>query len=187
MRRGDQPLLIVPLLEENQIGAASVDVRLGHEFIVLHRSSVHHVDPTKPDEWPRILNRSQEKVRISLHQEFIVHPGQLVLGSTLEYLSLPLNLAATVEGRSSWGRLGLLVATASTIGPGFKGCVTLELVNAGEVPLALYPGQRVAQLVFQELSGPAKYEGKYNCPTGPEFTRLNEDTDIAFWGKKKPT
>jgi dCTP deaminase len=185
MRRQDHPLLIVPLLEESQIGEASVDVRLGHEFIVLHRSSVHHVDPTEPDGWPRILNRSQEKVRISLHQEFIVHPGQLVLGATLEYLSLPLDISATVEGRSSWGRLGLLVATASTIGPGFKGCITLELVNAGEVPLALYPGQRVAQLVFQGLSSPAKYEGKYNCPTGPEFTRLNEDQDIAFWGKRK--
>src|SRR5439155_26160938 len=101
--------------------------------------------------------RSQESIRISLHDQFIIHPGQLVLGATLEYLSLPKTVAASVEGRSSWGRLGLIIATACSVAPGFKGCITLELVNDGEVPLVLYPGVRIAQLIFHRTLKSASY------------------------------
>jgi dCTP deaminase len=179
----EDPLIIMPLLDETQIGHASVDVRLGNEFIVLRKSSVDHIDPSDTARWPEMLQRSQQRVRISLRQDFIIHPGQLVLAATLEYLAVPRRLAATVEGRSSWGRLGLLIATASNIAPGFKGCVTLELVNAGEVPLTLYPGERIAQVVFHRTDGEAEYRGKYNCPTGPEFTRIQEDREISIWRK----
>jgi dCTP deaminase len=178
----EDPLILVPLLEESQIGEASVDVRLGYEFIVLRKSSVQHIDPTRTGSWEADLHRYQERTRISLHDKFVIHPGQLILGATLEYISLPRTLAASVEGRSSWGRLGLVIATASTIGPGFKGCITLELVNAGEVPLVLYPGIRIAQIVFHRIEGSAEYKGKYDCPTGPEFTQIHRDTDISIWG-----
>jgi uncharacterized cupin superfamily protein len=124
-------------------------------------------------------------MRVSLREPFIIHPGQLALGATLEYLSLPERLTATVEGRSSWGRLGLIIATACNIDPGFKGCITLELVNNGEAPLVLYPGVRIAQFVFHRAEGAAVYgEGKYNCPVGPQFSRIDKDEEMPFWGQR---
>lgn len=177
------PLIITPLLNrDQQVGAASIDLRLGHEFIVLRRSSVEGIDPTKKIKLQRNVHRTQDRVRISLHKELIIHPGQLVLGSTIEYLSMPQKLFASIEGRSSWGRLGLIIATASSIAPGFQGCITLEMVNAGEVPLSLYPGVRIAQLILHHTDGTARYAGKYQCSTGPQFTHLHEDPDIAQWG-----
>jgi dCTP deaminase len=186
MGRTDDPLVITPLLERGQIGDASVDVRLGHEFIVLLRSGVDRIDATSDDSqaWERIRHRSQQKIRIALHDRFVVHPGQLVLGATLEYVSIPKSLSAVVEGRSSWGRLGLIIATANTIGPGFKGCVTLEVINGGDVPLILYPGLPIAQLVFHRNDGKAEYKGRYNCPTGPEFSGIHRDGSLKWWGPK---
>jgi len=189
MKKKDDPLVVSPLLEESQIGEASIDMRLGHQFIILRKSSVPRIDPTEvghlaaESDWETALHRSQERIRIASFHEFVLHPGQLVLGATLEYLSIPQVLCASVEGRSSWGRLGLIIATASTIGPGFKGCVTLELVNSGEVPLIVYPGIRIAQVIFQKLSSPAKYAGKYDCPIGPQFSRAHLDKELAIWGR----
>jgi len=180
------PLIITPLLDpENQIGNSSIDLRLGHEFIVLRKSSISGIDPTELDELQKNLYRTQERIRISLKKEFVIHPGQLILGSTLEYISIPKNIFASIEGRSSWGRLGLIIATATSIAPGFKGCVTLELVNSGEVPITLYPGFIIAQLILYSADSTTGYSGKYSYPTGPEFTRLNKDPDISIWGKNK--
>ena len=181
MKRSEDPLVVTPLLERSQIGDASIDVRLGHEFLMLRRSSVHHLDPTLKQGWETALYRSQERFRIAPLQRFVLHPGDLVLGATLEYVSIPRTIAASVEGRSSWGRLGLIIATASTVAPGFKGCVTLELVNSGVVPLTVYPGERIAQLLFHRVEGAVAYSGKYNCPTGPQFSRLHEDPELALW------
>jgi len=178
------PLIVTPLLENSQVGSSSVDVRLGHQFIVLRRAAVTHVDATDQADLNQQIQRSQQKVRVSLHQPFIIHPGQLALGATLEYLSLPRRLTATVEGRSSWGRLGLIIATACNVDPGFKGCITLELVNNGEAPLVLYPGVRIAQLVFHLAEKGADYRGKYDCPVGPQFSRIHEDKEIPWWGPK---
>ncbi|MEN6406354.1 MAG: dCTP deaminase [Thermoguttaceae bacterium] len=181
--RLDDPLVITPLLDAGQIGQSSVDVRLGHQFIVLQRAAVTHIDATQREQLQRSLHRSQHQTRVSLHEQFIIHPGQLALGATIEYLSVPTHLAATVEGRSSWGRLGLIIATACNVDPGFKGCITLELVNSGEAPLVLYPGVRIAQLVFHLTDGTAKYDkGKYDCPIGPQFSRIDHDKEIMFWG-----
>lgn len=181
MRAPDDPLVVTPLLEQAQIGDASIDVRLGHEFIVLRRSSVPHIDPTRRDGWQTALYRSQDRIRIASLREFILHPGDLVLAATLEYVSVPRTIAASVEGRSSWGRLGLTIATATSVAPGFKGCITLELVNIGVVPLAVYPGERIAQLVLQRVDGSVAYGGKYSCPTGPQLSRLHTDPEICFW------
>jgi dCTP deaminase len=182
----DDPLVIAPMLDDEQVGASSVDVRLGHQFIILRTAAVTHVDPTKRKELTKQIQRSQQKIRVSLHQPFIIHPGQLALGAALEYLSLPKHLTASVEGRSSWGRLGLLIATACHVDPGFKGCITLELVNDGQVPLVLYPGVRIAQLVFHHAAPKADYRSrdrKYDCPVGPQFSRIAEEKEIPFWGE----
>ena len=197
--RATDPLVITPLLEEGQVGASSVDVRLGHQFIVLQRPAVTHIDPTMVSDLVQRLHQTQHRIRVSLKEPFIIHPGQLVLAATLEYIAMPKDLAATVEGRSSWGRLGLIIATACNVAPGFSGCITLELVNDGEVPLVLYPGVRIAQLVFHRTEKEADYRhqepsalksspsstAKYECPTGPQFSRIHDDREIAFWGVDK--
>lgn len=181
----EDPLVVTPLLDEAQVGAASVDVRLGHQFITLKRASVTHIDPTERDRFDLRLQQTQHRIRVGMNEPFVIHPGQLVLGATLEYVSMPKDLAATVEGRSSWGRLGLIIATACSVAPGFKGCITLELVNDGEVPLVLYPGVRIAQLVFHNTDKKADYRrvGKYDCPTGPEFSRIHDDQEMKIWGR----
>jgi len=191
IHRSHDPLVISPLLDTEQVGAASIDVRIGHQFIILQRSVVHTIDPSDPTALREALYRTQNKVRIQRRQPFVIHPRQLVLGATLEYVSMPKDLAATVEGRSSWGRLGLIIATACSVAPGFKGCITLELVNDGEVPIVLRPGMRIAQLVFFETVKDADYRDtnndgdkvkvKYDCPTGPEFSRIHQDAETSFW------
>jgi dCTP deaminase len=119
----------------------------------------------------------------------MLHPHQLILGVTFEYVSLPSNVFATIMSRSSWGRLGLVVATAAAVQPGFKGCLTLELVNVSESPIALYPGLPIGQLVFFDVSLPGvkavPYTGRYDCPTDaelPKFFVRDSDTELRFWG-----
>ncbi len=107
-----------------------------------------------------------------------------MLASTLEYLSFPSGLGGYVLTRSSWGRLGLIIATATFINPGFKGCLTLELLNLGEVPLVLHPGTRVAQLVLHTVEGElGVHKSRYALPTDPEFSRIYDDQELRFWGK----
>ncbi len=111
-----------------------------------------------------------------------MHPGQLVLGSTLEYVQLPRDLMAYVIGKSSWGRMGLVIATATKVDPGFKGCITLEIVNEGEIPLVLYPGLPIAQLVLHAVVDGDAYAGGYSCAVGPEFPKFRaSDPSWRFW------
>jgi dCTP deaminase len=134
-------LIITPLLEEEeQTKDNTIDLRLGSEFIITQRTSFEAIDPTQKQEMDQKIGDYQQHLRLGFHQRFILHPSQLILGSTLEYVSLPNNLSAYVIGRSSWGRLGLIIATATEVSPCFKGSITLELVNLGEAPLVLYPG-----------------------------------------------
>lgn len=190
IHRSEDPLAISPLLDPAQVQAASIDVRIGHQFIILHRAAVSHIDPSEAALLSKSLYRTQQKVRVQTKQPFVIHPRQLVLAATLEYISMPRDLAAMVEGRSSWGRLGLIIATACSVAPGFKGCITLELVNDGEVPIVLRPGMRIAQLVFFDADKEADYRdagtkasggNKYDCPTGPEFSKIHRDKETAFW------
>jgi dCTP deaminase len=185
LHRIDDPLVITPILEEEQVNAASVDLRIGHQFIVLQRSEVTHIDASDDQILQNSLFRTQRKVRIQTKQKFVLHPRQLVLGATFEYVSIPSRLAATVAGRSSWGRLGLMITAASSISPGFKGCITLELFNAGEAPVIIRPGMRIAQLVCFETTNKnealGREKNKYDCPTGPEASKIYEDRDMSFW------
>ena len=171
------PLVVTPLLQAEQVGAASVDVRLGHEFIILRRSSIPNIDPTTGSkaDWEAVLRKWQERVRISLFRPFVLPPGQLVLGATLEYVSIPSSIAAAVEGRSSWGRLGLIIATAATVGPGFKGCVTLELINEGGVPLVFIQASGSRNLCFSVPEYPANTSASMTAPqdrSSAEFMRI---------------
>jgi len=101
----------------------------------------------------------------------------VVLAATLEYIALPPDLTAQVITRSSYGRLGLLSATAVQIHPNFRGCLTLELVNLSTIPLVLTPGERIAQLVLWNCSPVDPTDEKYSYPTGPQFSKVRDDDE----------
>jgi dCTP deaminase len=155
----------------------TVDVRLGTKFIELRKSSTPYVDPLEIE--PAELRLIQSKIEIPFGESYTLHPRQLVLSATLEYLALPPDLGAYVVTRSTYGRLGLITATAIYAHPGYRGCLTLEMVNYGDVPLRLYPGLRVAQLVFHHIHGKQVAGGiqKYALATEPEFPKIDKDAD----------
>jgi dCTP deaminase len=181
----EQRLVVMPMLDlATQVGSSSIDVRLGTQFRALRRTAESGIDPGKRAQ--SALVRGQQHITVAFGEPLWLHPGQFVLGSTLEFLRLPAHLGAYVLGRSSWGRIGLLVATAIMIQPGFSGSVTLELVNHGEGPIALYGGCRIAQLAVHSLNAPTDraYSGKYTEGMGPEVSRLKgEQDDIAHLGE----
>jgi len=169
--------LIITPLEIKQIGPSSVDLHLGNEFIIFRRASITSIDISDADEVTKNVHKYQEKVRISKKDNFILHPGQLVLGATQEYVALPEDISGVICGRSTWGRTGLIIATATQIAASFKGCITLELVNDGEIPLVLYPGLRVAQLIFYRTEGKCSHKSSYQFQTGPEFPKINKERE----------
>lgn len=182
LERRNDPLVITPLLNpKDQIGDASIDVRLGSEFIVIKKRALRSLDFREHASIRRNIRGYQERVRIEYTRGFVLHPNQLVLGSTLEYVKLPTTVGCHVIGRSSWGRLGLVIETASAVAPCFSGAITLELLNVGEVPIVLYPGVRIAQLVFHSTSSTTTYSGRYKNPTGPQFSRVYDDKDLSYW------
>jgi len=176
-------LVITPLLNpKKQVGNSSVDVRLGTEFIVMKKRAFSVFDSAEYKDYPSAIVGYQDRARIGYRKFFTIHPRSIVLGCSLEYLSLPQDVMCYVVGKSSWGRLGLVIATATKVDPGFRGCITLELVNHGEVPIKLYPGLPIAQLVFHHTTSKSKYEGDYNIAIGPEFPKLGKSTpDWTFW------
>jgi dCTP deaminase len=170
----DRRLVITPLLDQNQVGRGAVDLRLGTEFLVLRRTRRPGIDPV--EQIQDDIDEMQERVVVPFGEHLWLHPRHFILAATLEYLALPHDLSANVVGRSSWGRLGLIVATAVYVHPGYRGCLTLELVNEGDSPIALSPGSRVAQLSLHRLehaapprSGEAE---KYSAPVRPQASRL---------------
>jgi len=159
--------------DESMIQPSSIDVRLDRFFRTFENHRYPHIDPAEdqPD-----LTRMVEPIG---DEPFILHPGEFVLGSTYEVVSLPDDVAARLEGKSSLGRLGLLThSTAGFIDPGFSGHVTLELANVANLPIKLWPGMKIGQLCFFRLSSPAehpygseKYGSRYQGQRGPTPSR----------------
>lgn len=180
-------LVITPLFDpRDSFDASAVNVRLGNEFIVMRKQSFPLLNIADETSLKKV-ERYYEKITLRYHEKFVLHPNQLIIGSTLEYICLPSELMCYVAGKSTWGRMGLIIATATKVDPGFKGSITLEIINEGEVPIAVYPGIPIAQLVFHKTTSNAKYDGIYVCPTGPEFpdfSRSKEKWD--FWYPKNP-
>jgi len=174
-------LVITPLLEPaRQIKGGMIDLRLGNRFIVTKRTRILALDIAKQTEIRHELDQCHEEHYVRYGQSFVLHPRELILGSTLEYMSFPLDLTAHAGGRSSWGRLGLSIVTRPTITPGYKGTLTLELINLGNVPIALYPGARIIQLSIYRVGGKERREvTKYDFSTGPEHSKVYEDKDIS--------
>jgi len=172
-------IVITPLIDPAvQIGPSSVDVRLGSNFKIPMTSQMSGIDPKKSE----LVERYLRSVEVRFEENFYLHPGEFVLASTLEFIRVPADLACRIEGRSSWGRMGLLVhATAGFVDPGFSGSLTFELYNAGKLPIALKPGMRMAQLCFLHLDGKPwrpynKRPGsKYNNSLFAEGSRISQD------------
>ncbi|MGI8987359.1 MAG: dCTP deaminase [Nocardioidaceae bacterium] len=138
--------------DPTMVQPSSVDVRLDRFFRVFENHRYPHIDPAvEQAELTREVDAADD-------EPFILHPGEFVLGSTYETVTLPDDVAARVEGKSSLGRLGLLThATAGFIDPGFSGHVTLELSNVATLPIELYPGMKIGQLCFFRLSSPSEH------------------------------
>jgi dCTP deaminase len=138
--------------DEALVQPASVDLRLGDSFRVFHNHRVTAIDLRDP---PKNLT---EEVVIPHGEPFAIHPGEFVLGRTLERVRIPADVVARIEGKSSLGRLGLIVhATAGFVDPGFEGTLTLEITNLTRVPIKLYAGLPIAQLSFMALDAPAEH------------------------------
>ena len=153
---------------------ASVDVRLGHSFRVFHNHRARAIDLREP---PRNLT---EQVTVGDDEPFVVHPGEFVLARTLEWVRLPDDVVSRIEGKSSIGRLGLIVhATAGFIDPGFEGTLTLEVTNLTRIPIELWPGLPIAQLSFMALDAPA--ERPYGHPDlGSHYHGQLEATESRY-------
>ena len=152
---------------------SSVDVRLDRYFRLFDNHKYPVIDPAQ--DQPELTRL----VEVDPAEGFVLHPGEFVLGSTLETVTLPDDLAARVEGKSSLGRLGLLThATAGFVDPGFSGHVTLELSNVATLPIMLWPGMKIGQFCFMRLTSPAEhpygsatYGSHYQGQRGPTASR----------------
>ena len=149
--KDDHTLCIVPLLripELRKKNAAGLDLRLGRWFRTMRQTKVTAIEGGDSTNEESI---SKEHY-IRFNDFFVLHPGDFVIGITLEWLKLPINLAAYVTGKSSWGRRGLIIETAAGIHPGFTGCLTLELANVGAAPIKLNPGMQICQIFLHEVN-----------------------------------
>ncbi len=179
-------LVITPILDaRRQIGPTSIDIRLGFDFDVFNITKRTHLDPlADKDNLRAVVREYTSKVHVPPMGQFILHPGEFVLASTLEYFVLPSTLAARLEGRSTWGRLGLQVhSTAGFVDPGFEGILTFELQNMGKGPLTLFPGVRIAQICFFTTAATAipytrKEGAKYHRRLSSAGSMFHEDPEF---------
>lgn len=175
-------IVIDPLKDEQQIQPSSVDMRLGDEFKVFKVIRKPYIDPKDEED----IAEYMESSTVPEGEAFIIHPNEFALATTQEYVKVPDDLVARVEGRSSMGRLGVTMhVTAGYVDPGFEGRITLEISNIGAIPVALYPGQRVCQLVFETMTTPAelpyghpKRNSKYMNQLKPESSRVKLDYEL---------
>lgn len=161
-----------------QLGSCSLDLRLGYYFRIFRHRKRAFIDPFDPDTTKGMT----EAVKISKKDPFVIHPGEFVLGSALEWIELSDSISARIDGRSSLGRLGLIIhSTAGHIDAGFQGSITMELTNIGTLPILLYPKMRICQLVFEQLSSPARQPytkkpgAKYHGQTTPAETAMAQE------------
>lgn len=169
-------LVVTPLLDPvRQVGPGSIDLRLGSSFIEARRRAEQVVDPFRVGA-PVAPEHGEERYDVPIGESLYLHPGQFLLGATIEFIRMPAWFYGQVLGRSSWGRLGLIVATAVTVQPGFAGCLTLELQNLGSIPVRLFPGLRIAQLTVWAADAPTSIpyaaDAKYHAPLGPGSSRI---------------
>jgi dCTP deaminase len=163
---------------ERQLGSCSIDLRLGNTFRVFDHSKHPYIDPSKKD----YSNEITKVIKVPQEGSFIMQPGDFVLAVTLEHVKIPADLMGRLEGRSSLGRLGLVVhSTASIFDAGWDGKPVLELGNLGRMAIKLTVGMRICAMTFEELTSPAltpytsKKFAKYKFQNAPEESRIHEE------------
>jgi dCTP deaminase len=171
----DAGTIVIDPFDEQCIQPSSIDLHVDSQFRVFANSRYAYIDVK--DEMPDLT----ELVEVKPDEAFILHPGEFVLGSTLERVALPDDLVARLEGKSSLGRLGLLIhSTAGYVDPGWDGYLTLELSNVANLPITLYPGMKIGQISFFQLTTPAETPygsagNKYQGQRGPTASRFYRD------------
>ncbi|MFE6968618.1 dCTP deaminase [Isoptericola sp. NPDC057653] len=169
----DAGRVVLDPYDASMLQPSSIDVRLDRYFRLFDNHKYPFIDPS--EEQPELTRL----VEVAPDEPFVLHPGEFVLGSTFESVTLPDDVAARLEGKSSLGRLGLLThSTAGFIDPGFSGHVTLELSNVATLPITLWPGMKIGQMCFFRLSSPAEhpygsdaYGSRYQGQRGPTASR----------------
>lgn len=183
----EERIVVTPLIDpRRQFGPASIDLRLGYGFKVVKDTRYTHLEVLgSTEDLQKQVQRYTDEFHVEPLEAVVIHPGQFVLGSTLEFVRLPSDITGRLEGRSSWGRLGLEIhATAGFIDPGFSGNLTFELKNVGPVPITVYSGLRVAQLTFHagehsHLPYSYKTERKYAHGLGTVGSLLYKDSEFG--------
>jgi len=165
--------LVIEPFDEAYLQPSSIDLRIAPEFRVFHNNRRPFIDVRSAnDDLTEVVSIEGEDER------FILHPGEFVLGSTVERVALPDDLVARLEGKSSLGRLGLLIhSTAGYIDPGFDGTITLELSNVARLPISIYPGMAIGQISFLQMTTPVErpYHGKYQGQSGPTASAFHRE------------
>jgi dCTP deaminase len=173
----DSGRIVIDPFEASNVQPSSVDVRVDRKFRVFHNARYPYIDVRQP------MDDLTELVEVSDDEPFILHPGEFVLGQTLERVTLPDDLVARLEGKSSLGRLGLLIhSTAGFVDSGFSGNLTLELSNVANLPITLYPGMKIGQISFLQMTtaadqpyGTSALGSKYKGQRGPTPSRYFEN------------
>jgi len=165
----DSGKISIDPLENNQIQPASVDLTLGNNFLTVDDFLKESISMTDKINYREIKSDS-----------IVIPPKSFILATTREYVKIPNDLVAFVEGRSSIGRMGLFIQNAGWVDPGFEGQITLELFNANQVPIRVDAGRRICQLVFSKLDKPVDkpYSGKYKGQTGTTGSRVYLDEEL---------
>jgi len=167
--------IVIDPFEASNVQPSSVDVRVDRQFRVFHNARYPYIDVRQP------MDDLTELVEVSGDEPFILHPGEFVLGQTLERVTLPDDLVARLEGKSSLGRLGLLIhSTAGFVDSGFSGNLTLELSNVANLPITIYHGMPIGQISFMRMDGPV--ERPYGSgEAGSKYQGQAEPTPSRFY------
>ncbi|MCL5419483.1 MAG: dCTP deaminase [Candidatus Marsarchaeota archaeon] len=171
IKRGE--IKIVPCDLKEQLQPIGVDLRLGNTFKIFKITHKSHIDLAAKNYEP-----DTETIEVADGKSFVLHPDEFVLGITKEYVEIPNDIMAHIDGRSSLGRLGIGVhSTAGHADPGWKGRLTLEISNIGKLPISIIPGMRFCCLIFETLSSPVEkgYRGKYFRTTSPSTSKISEE------------
>ena len=164
---------------ESRIGPDGIDLRLGHTFLVFERNKQPYIDSRHVET----AKGATRQIEVKVGEQFIIHPHEMVLASTIERITICDELLGRLEGRSSLGRLGVIVhSTASVFHPGWDGTATMELGNLGVMPVALYPRMRICAFTFEMMSSPVERpygsgKNKYQGQDGPQPSGIWEELD----------
>ncbi len=167
---------------EQQLGTVGMDLRLSGSFRLFKTTHKTFIDLTKEH-----FDTDTELIEIPIGERFILHPGEFVLGMTIENVELPTNIVGRLDGRSSLGRIGIIVhSTAGRVDPGWKGRLTLEISNIGKLPIAIIPGMKFCYITFEELTTPVEkaYSGKYIGSKLPGASKIDEEMKKSLEGVK---